>query len=120
MKQEVFDDRIQIEVFEETIEDMIVSWQKIYDEYINPTYHTRNKIEYDHYGYDGAYDIYLVLYRLETDKEEHAREERERIAVEKREKKRLAKLAKKMAEREKQEAAERAEYERLKEKYGDM
>lgn len=71
-----------------------------------------------HYGYDGAYEIRLITYRLETDEEYVERNERERKKAEIAERKRLANLEKKIAKREAKEAVERAEYERLKAKFG--
>lgn len=71
-----------------------------------------------HYGYDGAFEIHLITYRLETDDEYNARIEEERKEAEIAERKRLANLEKKIAKREAEEAAERAEYERLKAKFG--
>ena len=119
MKQEVLDCSFKVAVFEDTIEDIIASWQKVYNEYVNPTYHTRHQIVYQYYGYDGGFNTYLKLYRLETDEEEQEREEKERIKTENAERKKLAKLEKKLAEQARKEAEEKAEYERLKQKYGE-
>ena len=77
-----------------------------------------DKLYPKHYGYDGAFDITVSFYRLETDQEEYAREQQEREYNERKERERLARLEKKQAKRAADEATERAEYERLKAKFG--
>ena len=83
------------------------------------SYHTRHSIKREYFGYDGGFVTRLLLFRLETDREEAWREELERVSKERAEKKRLAKLEKKLAKQAAEEMLERAEYERLKEKYGE-
>ena len=77
-----------------------------------------DKLYTNHYGYDGAFDITVSFYRLETDQEEYAREQQEREYNERKERERLARLEKKQAKRTEEERLERAEYERLKAKFG--
>ena len=77
-----------------------------------------DKLYPTHYGYDGAFNIRVCFYRLETDEEEREREDAEREYNERKERERLTKLEKKQAKRTEEEALERAEYERLKSKYG--
>lgn len=86
--------------------------QYITDDVVHHELYTR------HYGYDGAYEIHLITYRLETDEEYFERINEEYRQAEKAERKRLEKLEKNKAKREAKEAAERAEYERLKAKFG--
>ena len=69
------------------------------------------------YGYDGAFNIRVCFYRLETDEEEQCREDEEREYNERKERERLARLEKKQAKRTEEERLERAEYERLRAKY---
>ena len=98
MKKEVLDKTIEVdEICEDncTIEETIEQWNALKNKYVK-AYHVRHEL-YRDYGYNGAYVTYLRLYRLETDEEEAEREEAVRI-----------------------EMAERAEYERLKEKYGEF
>lgn len=71
------------------------------------------------YGYDGGVELYLEVYRDETDAEYNKRMEKEAKA---KEKARLAREKKKEKARQvlmESEAAERAEYERLREKFGE-
>lgn len=72
------------------------------------------------YGYDGGVELYLDVYRDETDSEynkriakEAAEKERKRIASEKKKEKARQALME-------SEAAERAEYERLKAKFSNV
>ena len=77
------------------------------------------KFDVESYGYDGAVECSFAVFRDENDKEYTARIEKERKA---KEKSAAIKTAKKEAARKelfKTEAAERAEYERLKEKFGE-
>lgn len=64
------------------------------------------KFDVSHYGYDGGKDLYVDVYRWETDKEYKARMDADK---KKRQKRVDAKAAK--------EAIERATYERLKKKF---
>jgi hypothetical protein len=80
-------------------------------------YHTRHKIYKDEYGYDGAYNLILSLYRLETDEEYQDRLEYERELKERALAKKQKNLEKKLKQKEKIEAEERAELARLQEKY---
>ena len=69
------------------------------------------------YGYDGGVELYLEVYRDETDAEYNKRMEK---AAKAKEKARLAREKKKEAARKvlmESEAAERAEYERLRAKF---
>jgi hypothetical protein len=127
MKQEVlYDEYIDITddlspESDETLDEFLCRIAKniadIKEKYIRE-YHTRHEIYRNNYGYDGGYNLSLILYRLETDEEYSARLEREREQLEKSERLRLAKLEKKLAKQAVEEAAERAEYARLREKYG--
>jgi len=64
------------------------------------------RIEYDHYGYDGAFDIILAFKREETEKERT-----KRVMKEEREKEKKRKVE------EKKRQKELKELERLKKKY---
>ena len=118
MKKEVLDKSIVFDIDESTIEETIESFEELKRTHVK-LHHTRHKIDRQYFGSDGGFDTYLLLFRLETDKEETEREELERVSKERAEKKRLAKLEKKLAKQAEEEKIERAEYERLKEKYGE-
>lgn len=77
------------------------------------------KFRIDHYGYDGGIELYLDFYRPETDAEYEARVEKLEKAAEKARLKREDNKEKARKALMKNEADERAEYERLKEKFGD-
>lgn len=71
------------------------------------------------YGYDGGVELYFDVFRDETDAEYNKRQAKEAAA---KEKSRLARERKKAKAREvlmATEAQERAEYERLREKFGE-
>lgn len=75
------------------------------------------KFEVEGYGYDGGVELYLNIYRDETDAEYDRRSAKEAAA---KEKARLARERKKERARKtlmESEAAERAEYERLRAKF---
>ena len=118
MKKEVLDKSIVFDIDESTIEETIESFEELRRTHVKP-HHTRHYIKRHYFGYDGGFENRLLLFRLETDKEETDREELERVSKERAEKKRLAKLEKKLAKQAEEEKIERAEYERLKEKYGE-
>lgn len=105
----------------QTIDEYLSEVIDVFNE-LKEKYVTDDVVKHDlytrYYGYDGAYEIYLTTYRLETDEEYADRIEYERQEFEREERKRLEKLEKKKAKREADEAAERAEYERLKAKFG--
>ena len=117
MKQQVLDKQIDInDLIEDgdSVNDIIEKFQDIQDK--NSTYDSLEISRFP-YGYDGGYMLSVHCYRLETDKEEAQREEKEKAIQEKRERDRLKRLDKKFAKKD-NDAAERAEYQRLKEKYG--
>lgn len=75
------------------------------------------KFVIEHYGYDGGVELYLEVYRDETDAEYNKRLAKDAAA---KEKARLAREKKKERARQvlmENEAAERAEYERLRAKF---
>lgn len=76
-----------------------------------------SKFRIEHYGYDGGVEVYLDVYRDETDAEYNKRLAKEELA---KEKSRLRREKKKEAARKvlmESEAQERAEYERLRTKF---
>ena len=109
----------------QTIDEYLSEITDVFNELkekLKEKYITEDVVKHDlntrYYGYDGAYEIILTTYRLETDEEYFERINEEYRQAEKAERKRLDKLEKKKAKREADEAAERAEYERLKAKFG--
>ena len=69
------------------------------------------------YGYDGGVELYLEVYRDETDAEYNRRLDKEAKAKEKARKARETKKERARKELMESEAAERAEYERLRAKF---
>lgn len=120
MKKEIVDKSIEVDsiVYDgDTIADVIKRIKDLENE-IFP-YHTRHEFNKTYYDYFEAPDLYLMLYRLETDEEYNQRLEEERMQQERSEKIRLKKLEIKLAKQKREEELERAEYERLKAKYGN-
>lgn len=114
MKKEILDEGISINSLIEdgdTI-DGVIGTLEFLRKQIKPE-HTRHEIEKRYNGFDGTYELYLQLYRLESDEEYSSRLGREKaldltrlLAIQNRAKKR----------REEQEV-ELAEYKILKAKY---
>lgn len=119
MKKEILAKTIEVNDLIESGDSIQQAITKLHDLQNDYYMYTRSIFDKNYYGYDGAYELELHCYRMETDKEEQDREEKERIALEKREKIRLKQLEKTRTKKDKKEAEERAEYERLKAKYGE-
>jgi hypothetical protein len=105
---------------DEALSNIINSVNQIIEDNIIPDYHTKCTIDNRRHSYYSGYDIWLDIWRLETDMEYSYRLECERIDQEKAERKRLKTLERKRTKAAAAEEAERAEFERLKAKYGDM
>lgn len=75
------------------------------------------KFKVEPYGYDGGVELYLEIYRDETDAEYDKRMEKNAKAKEKARKARETKKERARAVLMESEAAERAEYERLRAKF---
>lgn len=119
-KKTVIDRRVDVELSDmlgdQSIEMTIDYLQRMKEIYVKD-YHIDAKFEMQPYGYDGGFDIYLILYREETDSEYQDRLEKEKIAQEKKEQARLRELERTHAKKQRNLDLERAEYERLKAKY---
>ena len=76
------------------------------------------KFKVEPYGYDGGVELYLEVYRDETDAEYNKRQDKEAKAKEKARKARETKKERARQVLMESEAAERAEYERLRAKFG--
>lgn len=77
------------------------------------------KFKVEPYGYDGGVELYMEIYRDETDAEYDKRMEKTAKAKEKARKARETKKERARKVLMESEAAERAEYERLREKFGE-
>lgn len=103
-----------------SIDDVIIELQSMLHRYEEEifTHDKEVRFETEHYGYDGALELYVRVMRWETDREYNKRQAQEQAAKDKAAKARATKKARALAQAVETEAEERALFEKLKKKFG--